>query len=465
MGQLLSVDNNLRQWDGAVLMAREKAIRDGAMVLAGQCIALLLSTLAEQSASLSVSRDKTQGIRSPKSQSKGRRQITITTLGNVSVPLSLSYVVRGTDKGIAGHRSHAWISGGFYPFLEWLGMSERVSPLVWSTIAEYGMVSVSFASAQQLLQTWGIRLSSRRVKRLTYRFGEIGIGLRSAAIAQLSSRTLTAGEALTNQRVVISVDGGRTRLRRNKPGKRRQATGRRGFHGDWREPLLLTIYAVDEQGHKINTHELPITNDGTFGHYEALLQLLEMHLVKLGIAACRSVLLIADGARWMWKHIPPLLQRLGVAPSNISQLIDFYHAVEHLQAFAQLAYDSPSDRSRWVNKSRSLLKQGRFKALLARMNTLLTAADGEQQAEMDNALAYFSLHPERFEYKRIAAMNLPIGSGSIESLVRQVVNLRLKGNGKFWLEAHAEIMLHGRCQWAAGTWQQFAHSVLTAGIS
>ena len=110
------------------------------MVLAGQCIALLLSTLAEQSASPSVSRDKTQGIRSPKSQSKGRRQITITTLG--------------TDKGIAGHRSHAWISGGFYPFLEWLGMSERVSPLVWSTIAEYGMVSVSFASAQQLLQTW-----------------------------------------------------------------------------------------------------------------------------------------------------------------------------------------------------------------------------------------------------------------------------------------------------------------------
>ena len=434
------------------------------MVLAGQCIALLLSTLAEQSASPSVSRDKTQGIRSPKSQSKGRRQITITTLGNVSVPLSLSYVVRGTDKGIAGYRSHAWISGGFYPFLEWLGMSERVSPLVWSTIAEYGMVSVSFASAQQLLQTWGIRLSSRRVKRLTYRFGEIGIGLRSAAIAQLSSGTLTAGEALTNQRVVISVDGGRTRLRRNKPGKRRQATGRHGFHGDWREPLLLTIYAVDEQGHKLNTRELPITNDGTFGHYEALLQLLEMHLIKLGIATCRSVLLIADGAKWMWKHIPPLVERLGVTPAKISQLIDFYHAVEHLHEVAQLAFECTADRARWVKKSRSLLKRGHFKALLARMDRLLSPAEGKPHDQMDRALAYFSRHPERFEYKRIAAMNLPIGSGSIESLVRQVVNLRLKGNGKFWLEAHAETMLHGRCQWAAGTWQQFAHSVLTAGL-
>jgi len=41
---LLNIDN-LRQWDGTVLMARERAIRDGAMVLAGQCIALLLSTI------------------------------------------------------------------------------------------------------------------------------------------------------------------------------------------------------------------------------------------------------------------------------------------------------------------------------------------------------------------------------------------------------------------------------------
>lgn len=461
---LLSIDN-LRQWDGTVLMARESAIREGAMVLAGQCIALLLSTLAQHSASVSVSRDKTQGIRSAKSQSKGRREITITTLGNVTVPLKLSYVLRGTEKGITGHRSHAWIPGGFYPFLEWLGLSERVSPLVWSTVAEYGLVSVSFSSAQQLLQAWGIRLSSRRVKRLTYRFGEIGIALRSAATARVSQGVLAAGRTLTHQRVVLSVDGGRARLRREKRGKRRQATGRHGFHGDWREPLLLTIYAVDEQGHKINTREIPITNDGTFGHYEALLQLLEMHLVKLGIATCQSVLLIADGARWMWKHIPPLLQRLGVAPSNISQLIDFYHAVEHLHAFALLAFDSSSDQSRWVRKSRSLLKRGRFNALLSRMNRLLTLADGEQRTQMDNALAYFSRHPERFEYKRIAAMNLPIGSGSIESLVRQVVNLRLKGNGKFWLEAHAEIMLHGRCQWAAGAWQQFAHSVLSAGLS
>jgi hypothetical protein len=61
-------------------------------------------------------------------------------------------------------------------------------------------------------------------------------------------------------------------------------------------------------------------------------------------------------------------------------------------------------------------------------------------------------------------MHLPIGSGAIESLIRQVINLRLKGNGKFWLPENAEIILHGRCQWAAGQWEQFCQRVLTSGI-
>ncbi len=43
-----------------------------------------------------------------------------------------------------------------------------------------------------------------------------------------------------------------------------------------------------------------------------------------------------------------------------------------------------------------------------------------------------------------------MGSGAIKSLIRQSVNLRMKGNGKFWLKDNAEIMLHARCQCLAG---------------
>ncbi len=96
---------------------------------------------------------------------------------------------------------------------------------------------------------------------------------------------------------------------RAKTGKRRQTTNRHGYFGDWTEPKLLTIYVVDAQGKRVNTAELPVTNDGTFGEVEPFMQLLEMHLVRLGINQAKQVLLLADGAEWIWLRIPPLLKR------------------------------------------------------------------------------------------------------------------------------------------------------------
>ncbi|MEL6462824.1 MAG: ISLre2 family transposase, partial [Cyanobacteria bacterium J06621_15] len=45
---------------------------------------------------------------------------------------------------------------------------------------------------------------------------------------------------------------------------------------------------------------------------------------------------------------------------------------------------------------------------------------------------------------------------------RQAVNLRMKGNSKFWLKNNDEIILHARCQWIAGCWNNFCDSILTA---
>jgi hypothetical protein len=47
---------------------------------------------------------------------------------------------------------------------------------------------------------------------------------------------------------------------------------------------LLTIYVVDEKGKKVKNSEIPITNDGTYEGYKSLLQILEAHLVDLGIS-------------------------------------------------------------------------------------------------------------------------------------------------------------------------------------
>ncbi len=71
---------------------------------------------------------------------------------------------------------------------------------------------------------------------------------------------------------------------------------------------------------------------------------------------------------------------------------------------------------------------------------------------------------ERINYHLIAEKKLPLGSGAIESLIRQAVNLRLKGNGKFWCQHNAESLLHARCQWLSGGWHSLVDAILTHRI-
>ena len=83
-----------------------------------------------------------------------------------------------------------------------------------------------------------------------------------------------------------------------------------------------TIYTVDKKGKKIKNGEIPIINDGTYENYQEFLKILEMYLVSLGINQAKQVLLIADGAEWIWKHIPPLLEKLN-CPLETYQLHRF----------------------------------------------------------------------------------------------------------------------------------------------
>ncbi len=50
--------------------------------------------------------------------------------------------------------------------------------------------------------------------------------------------------------------------------------------------------------------------------------------------------------------------------------------------------------------------------------------------------------------------NLPTGSGAVESAIRRVINLHLKGAGIFWIPEMAEVMvmLFLRSQFLCGRW-------------
>ena len=452
--------DNVEKWDGRTVKHREARIREAALQLAGQCVALLLYKLSQSQLAQETAINQTQGWWRARTRRHGYCQRQVLTIGNVVVKLKLSYVVERRTQPKGKKRIP---TQGFCPWLRWLGMSEGVTPLVWSTIAEYGTTSSSFAVARSHLKQWGIQMSLRRIERLTYYFGLLGIGQRDLKIYQLERERVATGTVLTNQRVVIAVDGGRTRMRINKTGRRHPKTRRHGYVGQWVEPKLLTIYTVNEQGRKIKTDALPVTNDGTYQDCQVFLKILEMHLVSLGIATAQQVLLIGDGAEWIWHQIPPLLKRLGCGTKTY-QLLDFYHATQHLYSFADAAFPNESERQLWFKSARSYLKRGKINTLLEGLHVLTQQATGESHTIMSSQINYLTKASVdgRLNYAQISALKLPIGSGAIESLVRQVVNLRLKGNGKFWLPNSAEIMLHARCQWTAGAWNSFSDSILTA---
>lgn len=70
---------------------------------------------------------------------------------------------------------------------------------------------------------------------------------------------------------------------------------------------------------------------------------------------------------------------------------------------------------------------------------------------------YFIKNQSRMAYAQLTAMKLPIGSGAIESTVRRVVNLRLKGASIFGCRESAEAILLLRSYYKAGRWSMLKH--------
>lgn len=74
---------------------------------------------------------------------------------------------------------------------------------------------------------------------------------------------------------------------------------------------------------------------------------------------------------------------------------------------------------------------------------------------------YFLTNEIRMQYSMFKNEGLPQGSGSVESGIRRVINLRLKSCGSFWKRENAEIYLFLRSQLISGRWNTFFHNLTT----
>jgi hypothetical protein len=303
----------------------------------------------------------------------------------------------------------------------------------------------SLDEAQDVLAARGVELDMQTVRLIAYRY---------AARARLEQQIDTAAfeDTVAGRRVVISSDGGRLRLRETTRGPKTKK-GRQRYTGAWRAPKVLIVYVVDAEG-KREASFAPVI-DATLQGPDAVFALLRTYLQRLAITQADQVLFIADGAPWIWKRVPRLVQALGLTAERVHALLDFYHAVQRLGQVAALRKDwSAKARTRWRTQQCHLLLQGEVEQVIAAVRVICR---GRNSKAIRTHCHYFIKNQSRMAYAKLMAMKMPIESGAIESTVRRVVNLRLKGPSIFWCRASAEAILLLRSYYKAGRWNLLKH--------
>jgi hypothetical protein len=339
---------------------------------------------------------------------------------------------------------------GLYPELAAYGFAKKSSA---AFVARRVAFCPSFEIATQEPNREGIDINVKEVRRIALQFGESILAMRLIMVQDFLEGNLPTRNELAGKRVVVSTDGGRIKTRRNKSQQRKKKGKHPKYHTDWREPKLLIIYTIDEHGKK--EKESRVWIDGTFQGPDHLAELLAAKLYHLGISQAESVTFIADGAPWIWDRFDWIVDVLKLPKSKVQHVLDFYHAAHHISlALSELSL-SDGDRKKTYKELRGELKNSRWQVIVDTLKEIGADLLEDESNVFCRELRFFVKHgkADHLNYATYTRRGLPWGSGAVESAIRRVINLRLKGNGMFWTEENAESMLQVRCQLLSTQWE------------
>jgi len=379
-----------------------------------------------------------------KVKNQGPREVRIRTSNGGTMTIVTGYYSQKGRK--IGRRKRA----GIRPELILLGIYDHCTPALASEISVMAAMLSSFEETRHILEDRGIKMDADTIRTVSVRCAR-----RARAVHEAGEGNFP--ETVAGCRVVISTDGGRVRIRRDKRGPKTKK-GRSHYSTKWREPKLLIIYTVNEHGERSKTFSPFI--DGTLRGPNAVFGLIGHYLRRLDICRADRILFVADGARWIWNRVRSLMISLGVSPGQYHELLDFYHAAEHLGKVANLQKGwKASERKTWVRRQRRLLLRGRLEEVT---DAIRRVCKGRRGKKLRTERNYFIRNRKRMCYDKISDMGLPIGSGAMESAIRRVVNLRLKGASSYWLRENAEAMILLRSYYKAGRWDMLKASAFSA---
>jgi hypothetical protein len=152
----------------------------------------------------------------------------------------------------------------------------------------------------------------------------------------------------------------------------------------------------------------------------------------VGVDRADVVIALTDGGNGLENC---LIDALGGIAREMVFVLDFWHATEHLQEFANLFFAEEEQRKKQMTAWCHRLKHAGGQAILKILESLnLARATPAVRESHRQLLGYFRNNLHRMNYPQYVANGWYIGSGKIESACKSVVGGRLKGSGMRWRE-------------------------------
>jgi hypothetical protein len=219
-----------------------------------------------------------------------------------------------------------------------------------------------------------------------------------------------------------------------------------------REAKLGCVFTqtwVDEEGYPLRdeastSYVGAIESCDEFGHR------LYAEAWRRGWARAEKKVVLGDGADWIWNqaelHFP-----------EATQIVDLYHAREHLWSLAAKLYGhgSPAQK-RWVLVRKDKLDEGKIESLVGSLRSV-AASHPALAEDIFTEANYFENNKERMRYPKFRKQGFFVGSGVIEAGCKTVLG-RLKQSGMFWTVRGANAIIALRCCQLSGKFEDYWES-------
>src|SRR3989440_5617136 len=259
-----------------------------------------------------------------------------------------------------------------------------------------------FASAQELLQDLlGVRVSKATARRATLHSGEAQLSLDEAEVERLKQEVPQAPEGADKQ--LLSADGAMVHL----------------VGGEWVEVKTLVMGEVscNKRG-AVCTQQISTFSRLADAERFTHASLVETH--RRGLERAAAVCAVQDGAEWLQGFVD-------YHRADAVRILDFAHAAEYINEIGQ-AVQAAGGRlpAKWFEGVLHRLKHQGPERVLRHLSWL---AARYPSPVIKEKLAYLHKRETHMQYPTYQAAGWPIGSGSVESANKVVVEARLKGAG------------------------------------